>query len=74
MSMGAACRDRTHRAGGHWVVVQRNCHASAFAGYRVTWSRYSGVRCLECGAFWRTAARYVGRLRDAKGDESSRVV
>lgn len=74
MSMGAACRDKGHRAGGAWVVVQRHSHSSAFAGYRRTWSRYSSVRCLDCGAFWRTNAGYVGGLRDATGDEASRAV
>ena len=39
-----------------WRVVQRNGNASAFNGYRWTWSRYSGVRCLRCLRFWRTGA------------------
>lgn len=72
MSQGGACRDKGHHAAGQWVVVQRNCNFSAFSGYRGTPSQYSGIRCLECGIFWRTKAKYVGRLRNATADERTR--
>jgi hypothetical protein len=52
------------------VVVQRHSRCSAFDGYRVMWSPYSGLRCMKCGTFWRTKAGYVDSLPDAKGDES----
>lgn len=57
-----------------WRVVQRNCNHSAFSGYRWTPSAYSGIRCLGCGAFWRTKAQYVGKIKDVEGDEGYRVV
>jgi hypothetical protein len=55
------CR-RSHQE--HWAVVQRNGNASAFSGYRWTPSAYSGVRCTECGRYWRTKAGYVRYLPD----------
>lgn len=51
---------RNHR--GRWRVVQYHGNASAFNGYHWTPSAYSGIRCLECGRFWRTRADYVERL------------
>lgn len=35
---------------------------SAFGGYRFTPSDYSGVRCLDCGAYWRTRSDKVYNL------------
>jgi hypothetical protein len=52
-----------------WVVYQRHCNHSAFNGYHWTPSDYSSIRCLECEHIWRTKARYVDSLRDAKGNE-----
>ena len=46
-------------------VVNRRCNYSAFNGYHRTPSRYSGLVCLNCGAMWRTKAKYVDRLPDA---------
>ena len=76
MSGGVHCVDKvgTHRAGGHWVVVQRNCNHSKFSGSRYTPSDYSEVRCLECGHFWRTKAKYVDELRDASQEEATRAI
>jgi hypothetical protein len=54
---------REHRAS--WVVVARNCNHSAFNGYRYTPSDYSGVKCLDCGRYWRTRAEYVIALPNA---------
>ena len=54
-----------------WRVVMRNCHRSAFNGWRLTCSTYSLVRCLACGHFWRTAAKYVKSLTDATHEEST---
>lgn len=74
MSGGFACRDGVHRAGGHWVVVDRNCNYSAFNGSRYTPSDYSLIRCLGCGKFWRTKAKYVYTLRNATHEESVRTI
>lgn len=57
-----------------WVVVQRLCNFSAFNGYKYQASDYSGVRCLRCGQFWRTKAKYVYRLRNATGEEARRAI
>lgn len=47
-----------------WVVFQRGCHRSAFAGYHLTRSRWSTVTCLKCCACGRTKASYVALLPD----------
>lgn len=47
----------------HWRVVDRECNYSAFNGYKRTPSAYSAVRCLLCGAWWRTKAAYVRRTK-----------
>ena len=65
MSGGAACTAKGHRH----VVVDRRCNYSAFNGYRRTPSRYSLIRCMDTGTFWRTAAAYVDALPDARPDE-----
>lgn len=65
MSGGLACTAKNHRH----VVVDRNCNYSAFNGYRRTWSRYSLIRCMDTGAFWRSAGKYVDDLPDARPDE-----
>lgn len=71
MSGGAVCRNPEHRAGGHWLVIDREANHSAFNGYHWTPSKYSAVRCFECRAIWRTTAKYVATLEDApKGWES----
>lgn len=59
--MGNACKCKPRRV----VVMDRECHYSAFAGYRRTPSRYSLVRCEHCGAMWRTRANYVQISPDA---------
>jgi len=41
------------------LVGYDQCHYSAFAGYRKTWSDYSLVQCRTCGETWRTKAKYV---------------
>lgn len=69
MSQGTACHVREHREQGRWVVLQRHCNRSAFNGWRETWSHYSEIRCLECGAIWRTRAPYVELLKDATIEE-----
>ena len=40
-------------------------------GGRMTYSTRSLVRCLACGHFWRTAAKYVESLTDATHEEST---
>jgi len=47
-----------------WLVLRRNETCSAFNGYRRQWSRYSNVMCQVCGQYWRTEAKWVGKLRD----------
>lgn len=74
MSGGTACKDKGHRAGGAWIVVVRRANYSAFNGSRRTPSAYSEIRCLECGASWRSKGQFVRELRDARGDEGSRLV
>lgn len=44
-------------------VEMRHCNYSAFSGYKRTPSRYSALRCLDCGAYWRTRAN-VAHLED----------
>jgi len=48
----------------NWVVLQRNCHHSAFAGYNYTPSDYSTVKCRTCRAVGRTKAQYVELLEN----------
>lgn len=57
-----------------WVVIQRYCNHSAFRGYNYQASDYSQIRCLKCGEFWRTKAKYVYRLRDATEEERLRAI
>lgn len=60
-----------NRPGRLWRVVQRHSNHSAFSGNRYTPSDYSALRCLRCGASWRTKAHYVTRLRDIAEDEEN---
>lgn len=62
MSGGDACRGTTH----DHVVVDRKCNYSAFNGYQRTPSDYSLIRCVTTGALWRTKAKYVDQLPDAR--------
>jgi hypothetical protein len=48
---------------GIWRVVQLRCNHSLFNGGRYTPSAYSEVRCIICGARWRTKAAYVDSLK-----------
>jgi hypothetical protein len=52
-----------------WRVTARYCNYSAFSGYHWTPSNYSEVRCSECRNFWRTKAKYVSQLKNARWDE-----
>ena len=54
---------REHRAA--WRVVVREANYSAFSGGRRTPSAYSGLKCGECGRYWRTRAGYVQATPDA---------
>jgi len=78
MSGGSACRCAARATEAdrerYWRIVQYRCNHSAFNGYARTPSEYSGIRCLACGAYWRTRADYVDRLIPATGDEATRVV
>lgn len=49
-----------------WFVTRRNYSVSAFNGYRRRWSDSSDIHCRVCGAYWRTAARFVIFLPDCK--------
>lgn len=60
---GEAAKPVEERA---WLVSQRHCNHSAFNGGRRTWSAWSAVHCLECRAYWRTRAHYVGALADGR--------
>lgn len=52
-----------------WRVVDRQCNYSAFNGRHWTWSAYSAVTCLRCGARWRTKASYIADLADVQDGE-----
>ncbi len=62
MSQGTSCKIKAHRP--RWYVSQRRGNASAFNGYHWTPSDYSAVSCAECGATWRTKAKFVDSLPD----------
>ena len=49
----------------NWMVVEYQCHYSAFCGYRETYSDYSLLECQTCHAMWRTKANYVATVRIA---------
>jgi len=72
--MGFICRDHCHRAGGAWVVIERERNYSIFHCGHYQASDYSLVRCLECGKFWRTKAKYVDTLKDATEEEALRAI
>lgn len=65
------CPDRAKARATTWRVTQRNCNHSAFNGYRMTPSEWSCVVCTapDCPGIWRTKARYVDELPDAKRGE-----
>lgn len=75
MSGGAVCRcaecrepikapTGANRPGRLWRVYQRRCNHSYFSRGRYAPSVYSAVRCLRCGAHWRTRGSYVDVLPD----------
>jgi len=69
MSGGNACQCAQRKKPVNkrrWLVMDRNCNYSAFNGYRKTFSDYSAIRCMCCGAYWRTKSRYVDYLDDAE--------
>lgn len=70
MSGGFACvcenKKHLEPRDKNWRVTARCCNNSAFNGYHNTPSDYSAVRCLDCGNRWRTKARYVVTLKDAR--------
>lgn len=47
-----------------WRVVDRECNYSTFNGRQQTYSQFSAITCLKCGARWRTRATYVQKLPD----------
>ena len=51
------------------VVTMREHNRSAFAGYRVTPSRWSELTCLHCRRRWRSRAAAVDRLPDEARDD-----
>lgn len=56
------------------VVTIRHGNYSAFGGYRFNWSNYSEIRCLNCGGYFRSKAKYVERIRSATMMESTRSI
>lgn len=52
-----------------WRVVDRYCNYSAFNGGHRTYSDYSALVCLRCGAHWRTKANYVAQIDDRSEEE-----
>ncbi len=73
MSQGTACKCPGHRQADwrkkYWRIIQLLCNYSAFSGYHRTASDYSGLRCLNCGTYWRTKAAYVHTLKHATEEE-----
>ncbi len=67
MRQGTACEHKPRPA--HIVVTMRCYNRSAVNGYRWTPSDYSEVRCLTCGARWRTKAAWVDTCRDATEEQ-----
>lgn len=75
VSFGCRCEERSKPVRErNWVVVDFKCNHSAFSGYRMTPSDYSTVRCLRCGTFGRTKAKYVSELRMATREETLRAI
>ena len=73
MSGGYACScEPINRS--KWRVTALRHHRSAFSGGRITASDYSELRCLGCGNYWRTKAKYVDCIASAQGDEATRAV
>lgn len=69
MSQGLCCscpESKKPLADRRWIVIQRNANASAFNGYRLTYSDYSAVQCHACGHVWRTKAAYVTDLKNGQ--------
>lgn len=52
-----------------WRVIDRHCNYSRFGGGRCQPSQYSALKCLKCGARWRTKADYVALVKDATPKE-----
>jgi hypothetical protein len=48
----------------NWFVFARRCNHSAFNGYHMTLSDYSGIQCHRCLHVWRSKAKYVDGLPD----------
>lgn len=64
------CEERAKPlADRQWRVIDRNCNYSKFNGSRYTPSDYSAIKCLQCGRWWRTKAKYVDSLRDGTRGE-----
>jgi hypothetical protein len=76
---GCHCEERKKPIGERlWRVQKRRCNHSAFNGYHETYSEYSTVCCLRCGAAGRTKAAYVALLPDwteesARQDQARRL-
>lgn len=69
MSQGTSCKCPENKkpvGERRWFVLMRNGNASAFNGYRWTYSDYSCIQCHACGTVWRTKAGYVSSLKDGK--------
>lgn len=78
MSCGQACKCDGRLSDDfrkkNWVIAQFMSNRSAFNGYHETSSNYSEVRCLKCGRFWRTMAKYIKLLRMATKDDLLKAV
>lgn len=62
MSQGETCRCKGKKDRRKYHrVLDDHCNHSAFNGY-YTYSDYSAVVCLSCGAHWRSKAAYVNSL------------
>lgn len=70
VSFGCCCEERKKpTATRAWRVTKRNYNNSAFNGYRNTYSDYSTLVCLTCGAVGRTKAGYVCCIIDIRPGE-----
>lgn len=70
MRSPCSCKEPDRRL---WRVTQFRSNRSAFSGGRETSSAYSQLRCLQCGHYWRTKAKYVEEIAQAEKDEGYRL-
>jgi len=56
-----------------WRITTYKGNLSHFSKGGYATSAYSQLRCLECGRYWRTKAKYVDEIAMAEDDEAYRL-